>query len=34
MFRSGIQDYTLADVTQEEIIADFIQNYTKRVQRD
>jgi len=34
MFRSGIQDYTLADMTREEIIADFVQNYTKRVQRD
>ncbi|MBM4143226.1 MAG: hypothetical protein FJ225_06505 [Lentisphaerae bacterium] len=34
MFRSGAQDYTLADVTPDEIVRDFVQNYTSRVQSD
>lgn len=31
MFRSGPPDYTLADVTSQEIIRNFISNYTRRV---
>jgi hypothetical protein len=34
MCRSGAQDYMLADVTAEEIISDFVRNYTTRVQAD
>lgn len=31
MFRSGAADYALGDVTKEEIIRNFIENYTRRV---
>jgi choline/glycine/proline betaine transport protein len=34
MFRSGAQDYRLADVTKDEIIRDFVQNYTMRVRAE
>ena len=32
MFRSGSPDYRLSDITREEIIQNFVENYTKRVQ--
>ena len=32
MFRSGTPEYSLDDVTSEEVIENFISNYTKRVQ--
>ena len=30
-FRSGAQDYKLTDISQDEIIASFLDNYTRRV---
>ncbi|MCK5849653.1 MAG: hypothetical protein KAH23_01965 [Kiritimatiellae bacterium] len=32
MFRSGTPDYSLSDITSQEIIENFVNNYTKRVQ--
>jgi len=32
MFRSGSPDYVLSDITKQEIIENFVENYTKRVQ--
>jgi choline/glycine/proline betaine transport protein len=34
MFRSGMPNYTLADITKEEIIRNFVENYTARVRPD
>ena len=34
MFRSGNSDYTLEDVTKDELIANFIETYTSRCARD
>ncbi|NQT94216.1 MAG: hypothetical protein HQ559_15760 [Lentisphaerae bacterium] len=34
MIRSGDADYAMEDITQEEVIRDFIENYTQRVQPD
>ncbi len=34
MFRSGNSDYTLEDVTRDEVIANFIDTYTSRCARD
>ena len=33
MFRSGSQGYALGDITKEEVIQNFIENYTKRVEK-
>ncbi|OVE75916.1 hypothetical protein BVX97_02975 [bacterium E08(2017)] len=34
MFRSGAPGYKLSDITKEEVIQHFVENYTTRVQRD
>ena len=31
MFRSGTPDYRVSDITKDEIIENFVENYTKRV---
>lgn len=34
MFRSGTPDYSVADVKQDEVIRNFVENYTSRVEPD
>ena len=34
MFRSGMPNYTLADVTKEELIRNFVENYKMRVRSE
>ena len=33
MFRSGEEDYRLEDITKEEVIRDFLDNYVRRVEK-
>jgi len=34
MFRSGSSDYTLSDITSDEVIENFVENYTRRIDTD